>query len=104
MINAPKIVEITQIVEETPTIKTFTFNCDIDANPGEFLMVWNFYDEKPMSISNIGDGELSISVKNIGEFTGQLHELAVGDKIGVRGSYGKGFNTDFKNKKLLVHC
>ena len=102
MIRAPQIVEIKKIVEETPTIKTFTFECDINANPGEFLMVWNFNDEKPMSISNISDGELSISVKNIGEFTSQLHELKVGDKIGVRGSYGNGFTTDFEGKKLLV--
>ncbi|MBE6510567.1 MAG: dihydroorotate dehydrogenase electron transfer subunit [Methanobrevibacter millerae] len=102
MINSPQIVEISEIIEETPTIKTFKFNTDIEANPGEFLMVWNFSDEKPMSISNISDGELSISVKNIGEFTSQLHELEVGDKIGVRGSYGNGFNTDFKDKKLLV--
>ena len=55
-----------------------------------------------MSISNISDDELSISVKNIGEFTSQLHDLKVGDEIGVRGSYGNGFNTDFEGKKLLV--
>ena len=102
MIRAPQIVEIKEIIEETPTIKTFTFESDIKANPGEFLMIWNFYDEKPMSISNISDGELSISVKNIGEFTSQLHSLKAGDKIGVRGSYGNGFRTDFKDKKLLV--
>ena len=102
MIRAPQIVEIKEIIDETPTIKTFRFDCDIDARPGEFLMVWNFHDEKPMSISNIKNGELSISVKNIGDFTSQLHELNVGDKIGVRGSYGNGFNTDFEGKKLLV--
>lgn len=106
MINAPQIVEIKDIVSETPTIKTFKFDWDSDkfgkVNPGEFLMIWNFFDEKPMSISNIGDNELSISVKSIGEFTSQLHDLKIGDKFGVRGSYGNGFNTDFKGKKLLV--
>ena len=43
MINEPKIVEITEIIEETPTIKTFKFNWDFEElgkpNPGEFLKV-----------------------------------------------------------------
>ena len=102
MIRAPKAVAIKEIIDETPTIKTFKFDTDIEANPGEFLMLWNVTDEKPMSISKIGDGELSVSVKNIGDFTSKLHELKVGDMIGVRGSYGNGFKTDFKDKKLLV--
>ena len=81
MINEPKIVEIKEIVDETPTIKTFKFDWDMDElgkpNPGEFVMVWNFKNEKPMSISQINDNELAITVKNIGEFTAQLHYLKV---------------------------
>ena len=106
MINEPKIVEITEVVSETPTIKTFKFSWDFKTlgmpNPGEFLMVWNFNNEKPMSISQINDNELAITVKNIGEFTSQLHELGPGDQIGVRGSYGNGFNTDFEGKKIIA--
>jgi len=106
MINEPKIVEITEIIEETPTIKTFKFDWDMEKlgrpNPGEFVMVWNFKNEKPMSISQINDNQLAISVKNIGEFTSQLHGLEVGDEIGVRGSYGNGFNNSLEGKKILV--
>lgn len=102
----PHIVKIKDIVVETPTIRTFKFDWDCEkygvVNPGEFLMVWNFEDEKPMSISGICDDEISISVKNIGSFTSQLHALSVGDEIGVRGSYGSAFRTDFEGKKLLV--
>lgn len=105
MINEPKIVEITEIINETPTIKTFKFNWDFKTlgkpNPGEFLMIWNFHNEKPMSISQINDNELAISVKNIGKFTSELHDLSVGDQIGVRGSYGNGFNNSFKDKKII---
>ena len=100
----PHIVKINDIVDETPTIKTFRFKWDSGKygvpNPGEFLMVWNFEDEKPMSISGIYDDEISISIKNIGSFTSQLHALNAGDEIGVRGSYGSAFRTDFKDKKL----
>lgn len=106
MINEPKIVEITEIITETPTIKTFRFNWDFEnlgkPNPGEFLMVWNFENEKPMSISQINDNELAITVKNIGKFTSQLHDLKVGDQIGVRGSYGHGFNNSIAGKRIIA--
>ena len=106
MINEPKIVEITEIIEETPTIKTFKFDWDYESlgkpNPGEFVMVWNFKNEKPMSIAQINDNELAITVKNIGEFTSQLHDLKVGDQIGVRGSYGNGFDNSFEGKKIIA--
>ena len=106
MINEPKIVEIKEIIDETPTIKTFKFDWDMETlgkpNPGEFVMVWNFKNEKPMSIAQINDNELAITVKNIGEFTSQLHDLKVGDQIGVRGSYGNGFDNSFENKKILA--
>ena len=105
MINEPKIVEIKEIIDETPTIKTFKFDWDMETlgrpNPGEFVMVWNFKNEKPMSIAQINDNELAITVKNIGEFTSQLHNLKIGDKIGVRGSYGNGFNNSFEGKNIL---
>ena len=106
MINEPKIVKIKEIIDETPTIKTFKFDWDMETlgrpNPGEFIMVWNFKNEKPMSISQINENELAITVKNIGEFTSQLHELNVGDEIGIRGSYGNGFNNSFGGKNILV--
>lgn len=106
MINEPKIVEIKEIIDETPTIKTFKFDWDFKTlgkpNPGEFVMIWNFNNEKPMSISQINDNELAISVKNIGKFTSELHGLEIGDKIGVRGSYGHGFDNSFKDKKIIA--
>ena len=106
MINEPKIVEIKEIIDETPTIKTFKFDWDMDnfgrPNPGEFVMVWNFKNEKPMSISQINDDELAISVKNIGEFTSQLHDLEIGSQIGIRGSYGNGFNNSFEDKNIVA--
>lgn len=106
MINEPKIVEITKIIDETPTIKTFKFDWDFETlgkpNPGEFLMIWNFNNEKPMSISQINDDELAITVKNIGKFTSELHELNVGDSIGVRGSYGNGFDNSFEGKNVIA--
>ena len=79
MINEPKIVEIKEIITETPTIKTFKFDWDFQTlgkpNPGEFLMVWNFTNEKPMSISQINDNELAITVKDVLTGRGNGYDL-----------------------------
>ena len=87
-------------------IKTFKFDWDMKSlgrpNPGEFVMVWNFRNEKPMSISQINDNELAISVKNIGEFTSQLHDLNVGDQIYItaKRSGSNPYISDEKGNKI----
>ncbi|OEC84960.1 MULTISPECIES: dihydroorotate dehydrogenase electron transfer subunit [Methanobacterium] len=101
--HAPKVVEIKRIIEETDTIKTFIFNWDGEpAKPGQFMMLWNFHDEKPMSISLIDPikEEIGISIKNIGPFTEAIHSLQVGDKLGLRGPYGRGF--EITGSKILA--
>ena len=106
--NVPKVIEIKKIIEETPTIKTFIFDWTMVGEniptPGQFVMVWNFKDEKPMSISYIDvvKGELGITVKKVGEFTEDLHALKEGDKLGLRGPYGNGFDTDLKDMRVLA--
>lgn len=108
MRNIPNVLEIKQIIEETPTIKTFIFDWPMIGenipSPGQFLMVWNFNDEKPMSISfiDVTNGEIGITVKKVGEFTENLHSLEVGDKLGLRGPYGNGFDTDLKDMNVLA--
>ncbi|HMK54806.1 MAG TPA: dihydroorotate dehydrogenase electron transfer subunit [Methanobacteriaceae archaeon] len=103
MMHVPRVIEIKRIEEETPTVKTFVFDWDItDERPGQFMMVWNFADEKPMSISNIDPvaGEIWLSVKNVGSITHQLHSLKEGDKIGLRGPYGRPFQME--GSKMLA--
>ena len=74
MKHVPQVLEIKDIIEETPTIKTFIFDWTMIGekipSPGQFVMVWNFHDEKPMSISYINEAkdEIGITVKKVGEF------------------------------------
>lgn len=92
--HVPKIVKIKRIIKETDTIKTFIFDWEIeDEKPGQFMMVWNFHDEKPMSLSIIDsvNDEIGISIKEVGEFTKAVHSMEIGDKLGLRGPYGRGF-------------
>jgi len=69
------------------------------ATPGQFVMVWvPGVDEFPMSVSYAGD-RCGITYQIIGEGTKALAQKKPGDKIGMRGPYGKGFS--LVGKKLL---
>jgi dihydroorotate dehydrogenase electron transfer subunit len=76
---------------ETPSIKTIFFDATLEAEPGQFVMIWiPSVDEVPMSLSYIGN-EKGITVKNIGEATNALCSVDVGDKLGIRGPFGNPF-------------
>jgi dihydroorotate dehydrogenase electron transfer subunit len=92
-------VTITNIETETPKVKTFITDVSIDSVPGQYVMVWNPYEnEKPFGVFTAHP--FSMSVANIGPFTEHLHILNVGDKLTFRGPYGNGFNV--RGKKLLL--
>jgi dihydroorotate dehydrogenase electron transfer subunit len=89
--DKPQMVEILDIKTLSPSYKTFTLDWDIDARAGQFCMLWlPSINEKPMSLSNV-KGKAQVTVKKIGRFTSHMFMLGKGDKIGVRGPYGKGF-------------
>jgi len=84
----PAGVAIKEIVEETPSIRTFVFDREIAARPGQFVMVWvPGVDEIPMALSSPS----SITVLKVGDATAALFAMHEGDLIGVRGPYGNGF-------------
>ena len=85
----PLPVNITRIVQETPTVKTIFFDHPFEAAPGQFVMVWvPGVDEIPMALS----APNAITVQEIGEATRFLGKMVPGDKIGIRGPYGNGFS------------
>ena len=105
--HVPRVMEIKNIQKESDTVKTFIFNWEMDDKslipiPGQFMMLWDFEDEKPMSISLIDPQkkEIGISIKRVGEFSDHVHTLSKGDKLGLRGPYGKGF--ELVGSKILA--
>ncbi len=95
-----KIARITDIINETERIKTFILDLEVKAIPGQFGMFWiPDVDEKPMSLSytNVNMG---ITVLKLGHFSQKMHELRVGDRIGVRGPLGRGYKVT--GDKLLI--
>ena len=93
------ICRIKRIVEHSDIHKTFFLDIKMDAMPGQFVMVWiPGIDEVPMSLSHIGE-ETAITVEKVGEATEAMHRMKEGDKLGVRGPYGRGF--EIMGKKAL---
>jgi len=88
----PIILKIDKIIDESNDTKTFMFNHTLDYNTGQFTMVWlPGVDEKPFAVSYYGDNFFGISVLARGEFTKHMHGMKVGDKVGIRRPFGKGF-------------
>lgn len=88
---------ITEVVEETPTIRTFFFETSFDPEPGQFVMAWiRGVDEIPMALSYNN----AITVQKVGPATSALFELGSGDSIGIRGPLGKAF--DRKSGHILL--
>jgi dihydroorotate dehydrogenase electron transfer subunit len=63
------------------------------AKPGQFLMIWiPGTDEIPLSVMEAKrNGTVAVVVKKVGEATRALHEMRVGEAIGVRGPFGTCF-------------
>jgi dihydroorotate dehydrogenase electron transfer subunit len=94
--NKPIVVPLERIETNTPSIKTFFMKAPSIARqgiPGQFLMIWTFNDEIPMSLSYIDPNRelIGITVKKLGSSTEKMHSMSEGSLIGVRGPYGNGF-------------
>jgi len=84
----PMACAITEIVEETPSVRTLYFREPLAFRAGQFVMVWApGVDEVPMALSSA----CSITVQNVGEATAALCGLQEGDLLGIRGPFGNGF-------------
>ena len=98
--NGLFVTKIIDIREENKNIKTLMFNYPKKMNPGQFFMIWiPRIDEIPMSVSYIKNNIKGITFKKVGDATKALYNLDVGDKIGIRGPYGNGF--EINGKKIL---
>lgn len=88
----PVMLPIKKIVRETPHVKTFVFEYALGSRPGQFVNIWvPRVDEKPMSIAYDNGKEFWLTVFAVGGMTKKLHEMKVGDHVGIRGPFGKAF-------------
>ena len=76
--------------------------------PGQFVEVSIFgFGEAPISIcsSPTKIPTFELTVRKTGKLTDKMHNLREGDKLGIRGPFGNGFDVDsFKEKDMLFVC
>lgn len=111
-IYLPHTAKVVEIKEETPDIKSFKFELtDLEVKKnftwkaGQFLILSVFgVGEAVFTFANSPTRRdyIECSIKKIGLVTEGIHELEVGDTVGIRGPYGNWFPfEDFKGKNLL---
>lgn len=93
----PLICKIVGITEETKDVKTFRIQKldgtkPFDSKPGQLAMLSPIPEGESMfCISGTGEDYLEFTVKRVGHNTEVLHDMEIGDTVGVRGPYGNWF-------------
>jgi dihydroorotate dehydrogenase electron transfer subunit len=92
----PRAYTIAKVRVENPAIHTFVLHGEVAAHPGQFVMAWlpradtgRPSDEKPFSLS--GAAPIALTVDRVGPFTEAMHALRAGDRLWLRGPFGRGF-------------
>ena len=108
----PMKAEIKNIEQETFDTKTFTFSFkdkktqdSFKYEPGQFIEISVFgAGEGPfgMATSPTRKGYFISTIRAVGKLTKALHELKVGDEVGIRGPFGNSFPfNEVKGKDIV---
>ena len=90
--QAMRSLPIKQVATHSAELKSFLFEQTFEAEPGQFVLLWiPGLDEKPFSVSDVRDGKIEITAKAVGPFSRALMECRPGDRLGLRGPFGRGF-------------
>ncbi len=109
-IYAPEMADLVKVKKLTEQETFFEVKLpkgrDLGHVPGQFVQVSLFgIGEAPISIcsSPLKKGTFEMVVRRVGNVTAAMHAMKAGDKIGIRGPYGKGFTVDrFEGKDIVV--
>jgi anaerobic sulfite reductase subunit B len=95
---------IIKIIPHTAIDYTFLMEYKGVVKPGQFFEVSiPKYGEAPISVSEIGEGYVGLTIRRVGLVTNTIHELQEGGALFLRGPYGNGFDINwFKAKEVIV--
>ena len=104
---APIPARLDEIIDETPTIKTFVLSPEepVSFRAGQFVQITvPGLGEAPFtpSSSPYEKGFLEVTVLRTGCVTEALHKMQPGATLGVRGPFGKGYPLDKCNGKDVL--
>ncbi len=87
----------------TPRVRRIALEGEVGARPGQYVMVWvPKVGEIPVSVAREGNGETWLLVAKVGRVSSAIHSLRSGDRLWVRGPYGRGFTTEVEGRVALV--
>lgn len=100
-LNLPTPFAVRAIETDNYRTKTFVLDGALDARPGQFVMIWlPRFDEKPFSLVNADP--ITLMITDVGPFSHLVHQLQVGDRLWVRGPFGRGFSVDPAQRRLAL--
>lgn len=103
--HKPQIVEIIDKRQESVRVTTLYISVDNYPTvvPGQFVMVWApEAEEIPLAVSEQRESVIAISIDRVGPTTEILCSKTVGEVVGLRGPYGRGFDLKSGSNYLLV--
>ncbi len=109
----PKTAKVISKKELAKEVKLFRLKFDNEKvaksfkfSPGQFIQVSVFgFGEAPFGITSSPENKeyIEILVKKIGTLTSAIHNLKIGDTVGIRGPFGRGLPIEYlRNKNVLV--
>ena len=107
-IYQPINAEITEIIDESPTIKSFVVvpEEEFKFETGQFVeLTLPGVGEAPFTPSSSPSEtkQMEITIMKAGKVTGLLHECKKGQKVGLRGPYGNGYPVDdYAGKEVYI--
>lgn len=88
----PQAVKVLEKRIESADTFTLRLNWKINHDPGQFIQIGiPGKGEAPISISSYSENYLEVTIRKVGNVTNALFALEKGDKVFVRGPYGKGY-------------
>lgn len=88
--SLPQVARIVERRDETPRVRTLTFDLSMPGRPGQFVMAWlPGVDEKPFSL--VRARPVTLAVARVGPFTEAIFGLEAGDRLWLRGPLGTPF-------------
>jgi NAD(P)H-flavin reductase len=106
----PQFARVAAVRQLTALERLFTLELapgrSLGHRPGQFVEVSVLgVGEAPVSISSSpsrSNGAFELCVRRAGDVTGALHRLQAGDRVGIRGPFGRGFPIEkFRGKDIL---
>lgn len=101
--NLPRTYRITKVVQNTPDVRTYSFDGSLGAKPGQCVMVWlPGVDEVPLSVAYDDGASIHLTFFAVGDMTVELAKCNVGDLVGLRGPFGTCY--EWKPGQHIVLC